>query len=330
MIREWFIMVRECINLVLLKLTDNQTLYIAGGAFVKGGINVVGKNVRIMGHGILDGLDWERLKGPQHYLLQIENSDHVTVQDIILKDSWLYAFMIGGSSNVDATNLKIIGTRCANEDGIDICNSQKMKIRDCFVRTDDDNIAVKGTGYDAKPVDSILIERCIFWTDVANIFRIGAESHASAFQNITARDIDIIHMESGQEKGSTYGLRYDFCFTIQPAENLPVKNLVFENIRINWEGQSNYIECRPYLTSWSKPPEGNIDGVLFKDITATGKERKGQGRVVIWGPTPEHDVKNVTLQNVTWFGECINKDSRDVTIAGSVSNIVFDCTKTSK
>lgn len=314
----------------VIRLTDNQTLYISGGAFVKGGIDVVGKNVRIMGHGILDGYDWERVRGPQRYLLMIENSDNVTVQDIILKDSWLYAFMIGGSSDVSAENLKVIGTRCANEDGIDICNSQKMKIQDCFVRTDDDNIAVKGTGYNAKPVDSVLIERCIFWTDVANIFRIGAESHASAFQNITARDCDIIHMERDQERGSPYSLRYDFCFTIQPAENMPIKNLVFENIRVNWEGQSNYIECRPYLTSWSRPPEGNIDGVLFKDIRATGKQRKGQGRVVIWGPSPEHDVKNVTLKNVTWFGECINKDSRDVTIAGSVSNIVFDCVKNPK
>jgi hypothetical protein len=109
-----------------------------------------------------------------------------------------------------------------------------------------------------------------------------------------------------------------------------MRNLRFENIRVNWEGQTNFIECRPYLTSWSKPPEGNIDGVLFKDIVATGKERKGQGRVVIWGPSPQHDVKNVTLKNVTWFGECINQDSRDVTIAGSTSNIVFDCVKPSK
>jgi hypothetical protein len=294
---------------------------------VKAGVHAEGKNIKIMGRGILDGIDWERLKGPQHYLVSVENSDHVTVQDIILKDSWLYAFMIGGSSNVDASNLKIIGTRCANEDGIDICNSQKMKIRDCFVRTDDDNIAIKGTGYDAKPVDSILIERCIFWTDVANIFRIGAESHATAMQNITAQDIDIIHQERDQERGSPYSLRYDYCFTIQPAENMPIRNLRFENIRVNWEGQYNFIECRPYLTSWSKPPEGNIDGVLFKDIVATGKKRKGQGRVVIWGPSPLHDVKNVTLKNVTWFGECIDKDSRDVTIAGSTSNIVFECVK---
>lgn len=311
----------------IIKLTDNQTLYISGGAVVKAGVHAEGKNIKIMGRGILDGVDWERLKGPQHYLLSVENANNVTVQDIILKDSWLYAFMMGGSSNLSVSNLKVIGTRCANEDGIDICNSSGVKIQDCFVRTDDDNIAIKGTGYNGKAVDSVMITRCVFWTDVANIFRIGAESHADAMQNITAEDIDIIHQERDQERGSPYSLRYDYCFTIQPAENMPIRNLRFENIRVNWEGQYNFIECRPYLTSWSKPPEGNIDGVLFKDIVATGKKRKGLGRVVIWGASPQHDVKNITLKNVTWFGECIDRNSRDVTIAGSTGNIVFDCAK---
>ncbi len=309
----------------IINLVDNQTLYIEGGAIVKAGINVAGKNIKIMGRGILDGMDWERLKGPQHYLLMVENSSHVTVQDIILKDSWLYALMIGGSSNLSINNLKIIGTRCANEDGIDICNSSRVRIHDCFIRTDDDCIAIKGTGYDHKAVDSVIITRCVLWTDVANNFRIGAESHADAMQNITAEDIDIIHLEQDQARVSTYSLRYDFCFTIQPAENMPIRNLRFENIRINWERQSNLIECRPYLTSWSKPPEGNIDGVLFKDIVVTGKIRKGQCRVVISGPGPSHDVKNVTLKNVTWFGECIHQDSRDVTLSGNISNIIFDC-----
>ena len=108
---------------------------------------------------------------------------------------------------------------------------------------------------------------------------------------------------------------------------MPIRNLTFENIRVNWEGQSNFIECRPYLTHWSKPPEGNIDGVLFKDITATGKGRMGMGRVIVSGPSSAHDVKNVTFNNVTWFGECIQKDTRDVFISGSTSNIVFECVK---
>ena len=309
----------------IINLSDNQTLYLAGGAIVKGGVHAEGKNIKILGRGILEGLDWEWKKGPQPFMLMVENSTGITVNDIILKDSWLYSFMMGGCSDLSASNLKIIGTRCGNEDGIDICNSNKVTIKNCFIRTDDDCIAIKGIGYNRKPVDSVTISDCIFWTDVANIFRIGAESNAEVMQNISSRNIDIIHMEQQQASGDPYSLRYDYCFTIQPAENMPVRNLLFENIRINWEGQSNFIECRPYTTQWSKPPEGNINGVLFKDILVSGKEPKGQGRVIIWGPSQQHDVKNVTLQNVKWFGECIDKTSRDVTIGGSIDNILFNC-----
>jgi len=311
----------------IIKVTDNQTLYIAGGAIVKGGVHAEGKNIKIMGRGILEGLDWEWKKGPQHFMLTVENSENVTIQDIVLKDSWLYSLMMGGCNDLSVSNVKIIGTRCGNEDGIDICNSSKVKIQDCFIRTDDDCIAIKGIGYKRKAVDNVVIKRCIFWTDVANVYRIGAESEADAIQNVTSQDIDIIHMESQQVTGNTYSLWYDFCFTIQPAENMPIRNLLFENIRVNWEGQFNFIECRPYLTHWSKPPEGSIDGVIFKDISAKGKVQKGMGRVIISGPSPAHDVKNVTFKNVTWFGECIQKDSRDVFISGSASNIAFDCVK---
>jgi hypothetical protein len=309
----------------VIKIKDNQTLYIAGGAIIKGGIHAEGKNIHIRGRGILEGLDWEWKKGPQPFMLMAENSSNISVKDIILKDSWLYSFMMGGCSDLRAENLKIIGTRCGNEDGIDICNSSKISIKNCFIRTDDDCIAIKGMGYDRKPVDAVNISDCIFWTDVANIFRIGAESHAEVMQNISAKNIDILHMENQQVSGDPYSLRYDYCFTIQPAENMPIRNLLFENIRINWEGQLNFIECRPYTTEWSTPPEGKIDGVVFKDIQVSGSSPKGQGRVIIMGPTPEHDVKNVTFQNVQWFGECLGKKSRDVFIGNNTGNILFSC-----
>jgi hypothetical protein len=312
-------------KLQTINLKDNQTLYIAGGAVIKGGVHAEGKNIKILGRGILEGLDWEWQKGPQPFMLMVENSSNVEVSDVILKDSWLYTFMMGGCSDLTASNLKIIGTRCGNEDGIDICNSSNVTIRDCFIRTDDDCIAIKGMGYNRKPVDDVEISDCIFWTDVANIFRIGCESDAEVMQNIRSRNIEIIHMEQQQASGDPYSLRYDYCFTIQPAQNMPVRNVSFENIRINWEGQLNFIECRPYTTQWSKPPEGNIDGVVFKDILTYGKQPRGQGRVVIYGPSAAHDVKNIFFTNVKWFGECIGKNSRDLIIGGATDHILLSC-----
>jgi hypothetical protein len=47
-----------------ITLTNNQSLYLAGGAVVKGGILAEGDNIRIFGRGILDSTDWEWRKGP--------------------------------------------------------------------------------------------------------------------------------------------------------------------------------------------------------------------------------------------------------------------------
>jgi len=44
-------------------VTNNQTLYLAGGAVVKGGVLAQGENIRIIGRGILDGSDWSGVEG---------------------------------------------------------------------------------------------------------------------------------------------------------------------------------------------------------------------------------------------------------------------------
>jgi hypothetical protein len=146
-------------------------------------------------------------------------------------------------------------------------------------------------------------------------------------QNIFVNDIDVIHMENDQAKIDTYSLRYDFCITLQPSENMPIQNCVFENFRVAWEGQSNLIECRPYVTDWSKPPFGRIENIVFRNITCTSspKSENGQGRISVVGPGADYYVKNVQFENIVWNGECITQDSRDVTISGYSNNIVFKC-----
>ena len=57
----------------LIKLTDNQTLYIAGGAVVNAGIEATGDNITICGRGILDGSDWEHNAGPTDYMINAKH-----------------------------------------------------------------------------------------------------------------------------------------------------------------------------------------------------------------------------------------------------------------
>ena len=55
----------------LVTASDNQTVYLAGGAVVKGAIVARGTNIHIRGRGILDGSDYEWRKGPHPFTVGI-------------------------------------------------------------------------------------------------------------------------------------------------------------------------------------------------------------------------------------------------------------------
>lgn len=63
---------------------SNQTLYLAGGAVVKGGVWAQGDNIRIIGRGILDGSDWEWRKGPTPNVIAIQGN-HIEVSGITIR-----------------------------------------------------------------------------------------------------------------------------------------------------------------------------------------------------------------------------------------------------
>jgi hypothetical protein len=68
-----------------IELTDNQTLYLAAGALVRGGVTARGKNITIRGRGILDGNSYARFKGPTRYPVLLEDCRNVTVEGITIR-----------------------------------------------------------------------------------------------------------------------------------------------------------------------------------------------------------------------------------------------------
>src|ERR1035438_2866547 len=58
-----------------VKVGDKQTVYLAGGAVVKGAIVAQGSNIRILGRGILDGSEYEWRKGPASFAVGITGTN---------------------------------------------------------------------------------------------------------------------------------------------------------------------------------------------------------------------------------------------------------------
>jgi hypothetical protein len=277
-------------------VTNNQTLYLAGGAVVKGGVQVEGDNVRILGRGILDGSDWEWQKGPTACVVMIRGTN-VEVSGITIRGASHWTIVPRDSQNVVVRNVKICGGRVQNDDGINPCNSQDVLITDCFIRTDDDCVALKGLDM-SRPnsnVERITVENCTLWCDRARIFLLGHESRAPFMRGITLRNLDIIHFTMT-------------AFLFEPGEEMRLEDVKVEDVRINGEGQNELIRLKPVVNQYmrNKVP-GYVSNVHFRKLSVSGKP--GPYRVQISGADEKHEVRDVSFQEVEILGSALGKDS---------------------
>ncbi len=305
-----------------IELSDNETLYIAGGAIVKGGIHAKGKNIRITGRGILDGLDYPRFKGPTYTIIDLDHCSNALIDGIIIKDGWGWNLNMRGCCGVTVRDIKLVAVRCMNNDGIDICNSRDVLIEDSFIRSEDDCIAIKGFGFAGRQaVDNVIVRRTSLWNDRAHVWRIGCECRAEAMRNISFKDIDVLHYVTNYWNGDDLPT----CISLQPAEEMTLENVLFEDIRINHEGQEWVFEIMPKVTQWAeKKTPGRIRNCTFRNVSLNGELHAGNyGRIKIHGPDAEHSVENVVFENVVRHGVITKNDSPAVEISGYTKDIFF-------
>jgi hypothetical protein len=292
-------------------LASNQTLYLAGGAVVKAEVLVQGSNIRIRGRGILDGSDWEWRKGPVGNLIAIRNSRDVEISGITLRGSSHWTIVPKSSQRVTIRNVKLCNSRVQNDDGINPCNSQNVLITDCFIRSDDDCVALKGLDFDGanSNVERITVENSILWCDRARIFLLGHESRAAFMRDITLRNLDIIHFTMTP-------------FLFEPGEDMRLEDVTAENIRMHGEGQREFIRLRPVVNQYMrKKVPGYIRDVQFKDITIEG--RPGEYLVQIMGADEEHSVRDVTFENVSINGKKLTGESERVQVGQYTEDVRF-------
>jgi hypothetical protein len=292
-------------------LNSNQTLYLAGGAVVKAEVLAQGNNIRICGRGILDGSDWEWRKGPVGNLIAIRNSTDVEVNGITLRGSAHWTIVPRNSQRVTIRNVKLCNSRVQNDDGINPCNSQDVLITDCFIRSDDDCVALKGLDYSApnSNVERITVENSILWCDRARIFLLGHESRAAFMRNVTLRNLDIIHFSMTP-------------FLLEPGEDMRLEDITIEDIRIHGEGQKEFIRLRPVVNQYMrKKVPGFIRNVRFRNITLYGQS--GDYLIHIQGADAEHNVRDVTFENISIVDSKLTGESKRVRIGEYTENIRF-------
>jgi hypothetical protein len=302
----------------VINLSSNQTLYLAGGAVVQSAVSASGTNIRIMGRGILDGTPWQWQAGPAGNMISINSCRNVLVEGITIRASWGWTIVPRMSDSVKVSNVKICNSKWMNDDGINPVNSRHVTIEDCFIRTDDDCIAMKGMDGNRSNVEDIQIKRCVLWCDRARIILMGHESRANYMRNILVQDVDIIHRQMTP-------------FLLEPGENMYLRDVRFENIRIwGWGdknlGDGSFIVLRPTINQYMQTQAaGYIRNVTFKNIRYDNIPVAGVARIIVQGYDAQHTVDSAVFDNVTIADACVTSAHPQVDVLPNTSNINFIC-----
>jgi hypothetical protein len=293
-----------------ISLTNNQTLYLAGGAVVKAGVLAQGENLRIAGRGILDSSGWEWRQGPTPHVVSLCGTN-IVIEGITIRGAAHWTVVPRHSRNVTVRGIKLCGSRVQNDDGVNPCNSQDVRITDCFIRTDDDCVALKGLDFAAPDnnVERITVEHCVLWCDRARIFLLGHESRAGFMRQVTLRDLDIIHFTMTP-------------FLFEPGEDMRLEEITVENVRLHGEGQHELIRLKPVVNQYMrKQVPGYVRAVRFKNVSVEGAP--GEYLVQLEGADAEHNVRDVTFENVTINGTALAAGQDRLRLAGSVAGLHF-------
>lgn len=294
-----------------IELHDGQTLYIAGGAVVKGGVVAQGDHITIRGRGILDGSDWNWREGPTNTTIDIHGAN-VEVEGITIRGASHWTIVPQHSRNVTIRNVKICNGRVQNDDGINPCNSQDVLITDCFIRSDDDCVAMKGLGFGGENdnVERITVENCVLWCDRARIFLLGAESRAKYMRNIILRNLDIIHFTMTP-------------FLFEPGEDMRLDHVTVQDVRIRGEGQRELIGLRPVVNQYmlTKTP-GFVSNIHFESVSLAGVP--GKYFVQLAGADETHSVTMIVFRNIVILGQPLTAASKHVQIGEHVDAVTFE------
>lgn len=311
-------------NVGKLHLNSGESVYIAADAVVYGEFDSTDSdNVRIFGRGILDGSKYPRSMGNCDIggsgLLNFNRCTNVVVDGIILRDSCMWTATSVNCVGLEFRNVKVIGMWRYNSDGFDFVNSQNVHVSDCFLRTFDDGIVLKGLRLDSKKevekmnLVNYLIENCVVWCDWGGALEIGAETVADEYRDIIFRNCDIIRTDQG-------------AIRIHSGDRAEIHDVLYENInveyseydQINIYQSSDDMEYDPgdvpahdafikdwmYCGVWSDDNIlGYVHDIVYRNIRIFKDEAVPTPIALFNGGDKEHPIEKITVDGVYLNGE---------------------------
>ncbi len=326
-------------NFPCIELDSNQTLYIAGGAVVNAQIVLKpgARNVKICGRGIINLLDFNSDSGTQEdtvakcgaYPCGVRMANRaysVEIDGIIVRNSCSYAIMGNAVLGCEIDNVKLF-SRGQFSDGIDMVASMDIKIKNSYIRTNDDGIAIYGSRWGVQgSAGNWDISNIVFNMDCAHAVNIGTHGSQKAgardeISYITFKDIDILDV---YERSSSYwgAMAFTVC-----DENY-VHHITFEDIRMYGLSSSCPFYVKVKIDKGFSDFAGyKISDITFKNVTLYGsnyaKDYKNKSEIA--GYASDRVVDGVTFENLKICGTKVTSSNSSTyfNIGKNAKNITF-------
>lgn len=274
----------------ILKVPSGKAVYLAGGAILRAQILIEkANNVKVLGRGMVD----QDIKQG----VRIANSRNVSIEGLFCTQCFT-----GGSDSVTIRNVKSI-SYYGWGDGMNVMSSNNVLFDGVFNRNSDDCTTVYGTrlGFTGG-CNNITMQNSTLWADVGHPILVGTHGNThnpEILENLTYRNIDILDQKEAQ-------VDYQGCMSLNAGDNNLIRNVRFENIRVEDFRQGQLVNLRVFFnTKYCTAPGRGIENVLFKDITYQGKNAQLS---IISGYNEERKIKNVVFENLRINGVLIWDD----------------------
>ena len=279
-----------------IRVPSNTTVYLAGGSYFTGTFAIEdAHDVSILGRGIARPANG--FEG-----CHVHRSKHVAIDGLILNTC-----PVGGSDDVTLHDARSI-SHPGWGDGLNVFASSNVLYDRVFCRNSDDCTTAYATrkGFSGS-VRNVRMTNSTLWADVAHPIFIGLHGAAAGpnpelrdtVENLRYDNLDIICQSEPQ-------IDYQGCLAINCGDNNLVRNILFDNIRIEQIHQGCILQVKVgWNQKYCAAPGMGVDGVTFRNIRYYGQQ---PNMSVITGYNESRGVKNITFEGLKINGRKIYDD----------------------
>ncbi len=277
----------------VLRVPSGTTVYLAGGAIVRGRIECDGvEDVRIVGRGMVD-------QGGRGSGIRIASSRRIQVRDVFTPQCFT-----GGSENVTISGVRCI-SYVGNGDGMNVISSQDVLIEGVFNRNSDDCVTVYGTrGGFRGDARRIAVRNSTLWADVAHPILVG--THGSTPKPETLEDLSFVNLDILDHHEPQ--LDYQGCLSLNAGDSNLIRNVLFEDIRVEDFRRGQLLNLRVFFNrKYCTSPGRGIENVTFRRIVYSGTRAE---QSIIAGYDEARAIRNITFEDLVINGRSIHDGMR--------------------